>query len=195
MRLRHFLPVLLLSGILGCAPTAPTTAPIEFTDPSAEYHGHVSGLYGLASITTGLGIDLQWRDSLARVISLSDHQGKPALVAFVMLMTGAGDTILSQLDSVHRDMGDSVFILVVADDKTPHSFASAVYYDSMHHAQLQLITDSLERAHVQFAQFSDGKLWHPETFILKQDGHLAGAPSIGYANRYYWEDKVRQLYK
>jgi hypothetical protein len=195
MRPRHFVLVFLLAAIIGCAPDAPTTSPIEFTDQTAEYHGHVSGLYGIATSTTGLDIDLQWRDSLARVMALSDHQGKPALVAFLKLMEGASDTLISELDSVQRDMGDSAFILAVVEDRTPHSFASAVYYDSTHNFRIQLVTDSAERAHTQFAQFSDGKLWHPETFILKRDGHLSGAPSIGYADRFYWEDKIRELYK
>src|SRR5205814_1933681 len=115
---------------------------------------------------------LLWKDATGRVASLSEHFGKPALVVFWLMAQGASDTLISVLDSVHADMKDSVFILAIAEDRTtPHCFASGVLYDTINHVQVQMVTDSAERAHIQYAQFSDGTLVHPETFILKSDGH------------------------
>jgi hypothetical protein len=194
MRLRHFLPVFLLSAIISCAPTASETSPIEFTDPTIEFAHNVSGLYGIASISTGTGIELQWKDSTGRIISLSDHQGKPVLVAFLRLMDSSGRILASQLDSVQREMIDSVFVLAIVEDNSPHSFASAAYYDSILNLHLQLVSDSAERAHIQFVQLTGRNFVHPESYLLKKDGHLAeGSPFWGYQNRFYWEEKLRQL--
>jgi hypothetical protein len=200
MRLRYFLPFVLLSAVISCAPTAPATAPIEFTDPTAEYHGNVSALYGISTSNTELAFDLLWKDSMGRVTSLSEHKGKPMLVVFWMISHKSSDSLISLLDSLQQEMGDSLFVLAVADDRTPHSFATGVFYDTTNHLRLQLVTDSLQRAHVQYSQLSQATIGHPETFVLKPDGHFSStiqgySPESGLSPRLFWQDVIRKFYK
>ena len=199
MNYRRYLSFALLGFAIGCAPTTPTTS-TDFTNGAIEYRGNVSGLYGIS--TTGTpAVDLQWKDASGRVTALSNHIGKPILVTFWMMSEGSSDTTVATLDSVSREMGDSVFIVAVAEDNTPHSFMTAWVYDSIHNIGIQLISDSSKRAHIQYAQLdATGSLGHPITFLLNRQGHNTGEPLHGYppggvVPRFYWEDKIRQLYK
>ena len=179
LRQLSLLPLLAAASIgfnAGCAPS--TSAPItnSFSNPNAAYTANVSGLYQVSPYgTTGswTGIDLKWKDSVGIIRAMSGYAGKVVLLSFWITRPDTGAWVEYSLDSVQRDLGDSVRIVTVAeDDNYPDNFTSVYNYVKANKISLQVVLDSLEFAHVQYSELVNPDLGLPETFVLRPNGSI-----------------------
>lgn len=186
----------------GCAPSTSTNTSEDFTDITAPFSGNVSETYALATISSAPGFDLKWVDSTG-VRALSSYHGKVVLVTFWRTTDVGAGTILGSFDSVGRDLGDSVQVLMVDDDNSAARFTNAKTFVSAQQTKSQVLVDSAWRVHLRFAgDFSDGQLYYTETFVVKPDGNvikdagvIANLPSSHEGTRALMDSVVRAAYR
>ncbi|HEX5316446.1 MAG TPA: TlpA disulfide reductase family protein, partial [Candidatus Kapabacteria bacterium] len=160
----------------GCAPS--TSAPIanSFSNPNAAYKANVSELdqvspYGTVGSWTG--IDIKWKDSAGVVRALSGYSGKVVLLSFWITTPAPGTWVEHALDSVQTDLGDSVRIVTVAEDESyPNNFTGVYNFVTSGKIRSQVIVDSTNFAHIQYAELANGNLGVPETFVLRPNGSI-----------------------
>ncbi|HET6400467.1 MAG TPA: hypothetical protein VFH95_03625 [Candidatus Kapabacteria bacterium] len=175
----YLLPLLAAASIgfgAGCAPS--TSAPItnSFSNPNAPDTLNVSGLYEVSpygTVGSWTGIDIKWKDSAGIVRAMSGYAGKVVLLSFWITTPDTGAWVEYALDSVQKDLGDSVRIVTVAEDGgNSNNFTTVYKYVSSNKIRAQVIVDSGQFAHVQYSELANGNLGVPETFILRPNGSI-----------------------
>ncbi|GEM_PF-3763175 len=193
-RFRYLALVLLV--LAGCTPSDNASNSEDFTNVNARFQGNVSEIYGLVVSPSGpwSGIDVQWKDSTGVQRSLSGYYGKPILLSFWRSIPDTAAWQLPTLDSVQAIFGDSVRIVSIADPNLTNSYAGILNYITTKKIRQQIIVDSLERAHIQYAQTADGRIGWPETFVIKPSGRVMTYLE-GYASITLLDSLVRAAYR
>ncbi len=192
-------PALALAIVSGCAPSTSSTLTNSLSNPNARFSDNVSELYSVApygTVGSWSGIDLKWKDSAGIIRALSGYTGKPVLLTFWVTRPDTGAWELPTLDSVQNDLGDSVRIVTVAeDDNFTDNFQAVLNYVTTHHLHSQVLVDSMEFAHIQYAEQVNPDLGLPETFIISRNGYTSNpAYFIGYLPAHSLDSIVRATY-
>jgi hypothetical protein len=181
----------------GCAPS--TSAPItnSFSNLNASDTLNVSGLYEVSpygTVGSWTGIDIKWKDSVGIIRAMSGYSGKVVLLSFWITTPAAGTWVEYALDSVQRDLGDSVGIVTVAEDESyPNNFTGVYNYVAANKIRSQVIVDSGQFAHIQYAELANGNLGVPETFVLRPNGSIMQFLE-GYNSKRVLDSAVRAAY-
>ena len=203
----HIFPTLALViafGLLaasGCAPSTSATSSNSFFNGNAKYSANVSELYQLVPFGTTngwSGIDLKWKDSASGIIrALSGDTGKVLVLTFWVTRPDTGAWEMPTLDSVQSDLGDSVRIVTVAeDDNYPDNFAGVYNYVVANHLHTQIIVDTTEFAHIQYAEQVNPDLGLPETFVIGPHGYTTNPTYfLGYLSARMLDSLVRVAYR
>ncbi len=187
-----FLSLLVIAA--GCSSTTVPNPNTSFTNADAAHIGNVSGIYALenyGTVGSWTGVDIKWKDSngVIRAMSSYGDSGKPMLLSFWATNNDTTASEESALDSVQKDLGDSVGIVTVVEN----TFQAAYAYDTLNKIKVQIVVDSAKLANIQYVQLADNNIGWPETFIIKPNGTIM-AYSEGYATERVLDSLVRAAY-
>jgi hypothetical protein len=193
MKTRFLFLLPLFVTAAGCAPSTSTpSATTSFTNTDAPYTANVSGIYELASYGTvgsWTGIDIKWK-GIDKIVAMSSYAGKPVLLSFWAITPATAAAEIPALDSVQKDLGDSVGIVTIGENNTFQAFYN---YDTLNKIQVQIVVDSAGLANVQYSELADGKIVWPETFVLKPNGSIMIAEE-GYLTTHVLDSLARAAY-
>jgi peroxiredoxin len=193
MKTRYLLFLLSLATGAGCSPSTSSNSSSSFTNTDATYNGNVSGIYELANYGTvgsWTGVDIKWKNSQGNIQALSGYAGKPILLSFWATSPVADAAEESTLDSVEKDLGDSVGIVTVGENNNFQTFYS---FATGNKITVQIVVDSVKLANTQYAAMADNKIVWPETFVLKPNGAVMIAEE-GYVTEHALDSLVRVAY-
>ncbi len=155
--------------------------------------GNVSGIYELSNYGTvgsWTGVDIKWKNSQGNIQALSGYSGKPVLLSFWATTPVAAAAEESTLDSVQKDLGDSVGIVTVGEN---NNFQTFYNYATANKITVQIVVDSLELTNDQYAAMANSNVVWPETFVLKPNG-TAMIAEEGYVTEHALDSLVRAAY-
>jgi hypothetical protein len=198
MKTRNLIIFGILAITVGCAPSTSTTANGSFTNTDAEYSANVSGIYELAaygSVGSWTGVDIKWKDSsgIIRAMSAYGDSGKPVVLSFWVTSPDTGAWEEPALDSVQSNLGDSVGIVTVAEDITSNSFDTVFHYVKANKITIQVVIDTGDITHIEYADQVNPSLALPETFIMKPNGTIM-KDTLGYVSVPTIDSLVRAAY-
>jgi hypothetical protein len=195
MKTRNLTILLLLTIAAGCSPSTSSNSSGSFTNSDAEYSGNVSGIYELATYGTvgsWTGVDIKWKNSkgIIQAVSAYGDSGKPVLVSFWATTNDTDASEIPALDSIQKDLGDSVGIVTVGEN---NNFQTFLTYVTSNKISTEVVVDSEGITNIQYAGMVDGKIVWPETFVLKPNGTVMIAEE-GYVPERVLDSLVRAAY-
>ena len=193
-RFLFLLPLIVIGA--GCAPsTSSPSATTSFTNTDASYTANVSGIYELASYGTvgsWTGIDIKWKNSSGIIQAMSAYgdSGKPVLLSFWATTNATDASEEPALDSVQKDLGDSVGIVTIGEN---NNFQAFYNYDTLNKIHVQIVVDSAGLTNIQYVELTNGSIAWPETFVLKPNGSIMIAEE-GYVTTHVLDSLARAAY-
>lgn len=193
MMCRYYLSVLGLLVLASCAPSA-TAPPEDIVIANPQYSGNFSTLYELSTVSSGIGLDWKWKDSLGALQTLSGLQHKVVIITF---WKPSYASQLDTLNAVATDLGDSVRVLAIETG----SLFSYVTQTAPREPAIQYIVDTADLIEPRISsQHGDQTYYKLETFILAPNGGFANKVEtngeiVGLATKDQLEADVRAAYK